>query len=164
MIYEYQPEGRSSINFRNYQNSIDLFNKLRDGKVNPRKVLKNQNNFKLDLGEIKKGNPKSKSKDQISVIGNVEKFFELRKKIIDFFRDYSFLLSEAKYKAKYGKGLKLLNTKQMLQRLPIALEQVKAGNTFENSRNEIKQVIHPLYKAKEITKKVYNNIMNSIKL
>ena len=50
---------------------------------------------------MKKGNPKSRSKDQISVIQNVEFFFHLRKKYIDFFRDYSFLLSEAKYKAKH---------------------------------------------------------------
>ena len=42
--------------------------------------------------------------------------------------------------------------------------QVKAGNTSENLLNEIRQIIHFLYQAKETTKKVYNNIMNSIKL
>ena len=47
----------------------------------------------------------------------------------------------------------------MLQRL-----QIKAGNTSENLLNEIRQIIYSLYRAKEITKKVYNNIMNSIKL
>ena len=52
----------------------------------------------------------------------------------------------------------------MLQRLPIALAQVKAGNTSENLLNEIRQIIHSLYQVKEITKKVYNNIMNSIKV
>ena len=57
-----------------------------------------------------------------------------------------------------------LTLKQMLQRLPIALAQVKAGNTSENLLNEIRQIIYSLYRAKEITKKVYNNIMNSIKL
>ena len=74
------------------------------------------------------------------------------------------MLSEAKYKAKYRKGLKILTSKQMLQRLPIALAQVKAGNTSENLLNEIRQIIYSLYRAKEITKKVYNNIMNSINL
>ena len=49
----------------------------------------------------------------------------------------------------------------MLQRLPIALEQVKAGNASENLLNEIKQIIYSLHRAKEITEKVYNNIMNS---
>ena len=52
----------------------------------------------------------------------------------------------------------------MLQRLPIALAQVKADNTSENLLNEIRQVIYSLHQAKEITKKVYNNLMNSIKL
>ena len=60
--------------------------------------------------------------------------------------------------------LKILTPKQMLQRLPIAVAQVKAGNASENLLNEIRQIIYSLYRAKEITKKVYNNIMNSIKL
>ena len=63
-----------------------------------------------------------------------------------------------------GRGLKMLTTKQMLQRLTIAIAQVKTGNTSENLLNEICQIIYSLYQAKQITKKVYNNIMNSIKL
>ena len=50
----------------------------------------------------------------------------------------------------------------MLQRLPIVLAQVKAGNTSENLLNEIRQIAYSLYGAKEITKKVYNNIIKSI--
>ena len=52
----------------------------------------------------------------------------------------------------------------MLNKLPIALVQVKAGNTSENLLNEIRQVICSLFREKEITKKVYNNVMNSINL
>ena len=52
----------------------------------------------------------------------------------------------------------------MLQRLPIALAQVKVGNRSENLLNKICQIIYSQYWAKEITKIVYNNIMNSIKL
>ena len=52
----------------------------------------------------------------------------------------------------------------MLQRLPIALAQVKAGNTSENLLNEIRQIIYYLHQAKEIAKKVHNKIMNSINL
>ena len=51
----------------------------------------------------------------------------------------------------------------MLERLPIALAQLKAGNTSENLLNEIRQIIHSLYRAKDFTKKVYKNIMNSVK-
>ena len=52
----------------------------------------------------------------------------------------------------------------MLQRLPIALAQVKAGNAFENLLNEIRQIMYYLYREIQITNEVYNNIMNSIKL
>ena len=52
----------------------------------------------------------------------------------------------------------------MLQRLPIALAQVKAGNPSENLLIVIRQIMYSLYRAKGITKNVYNNIMNSIKL
>ena len=52
----------------------------------------------------------------------------------------------------------------MLQILLIALAQGKAGNTSENSLNEIIRIAYCLYRAKEIHKKLYNNIMNSIKL
>ena len=68
-------------------------------------------------------------------------------------------------KATQGKELKLSTTKQMVQRLPIALPQVKAGKTFENLLNEIRQIIYSLYQVEEIiTKNVYNHIMNSIKV
>ena len=71
------------------------------------------------------------------------------------------MISEAKYKAQYGEGLKILSPKEILQRLSIALEQVKGRNAFENLLNEIRKLIYSLYQEKEITKKI---IMNSIKL
>ena len=48
----------------------------------------------------------------------------------------------------------------MLQRLT----KIKAGNAFENLLNEIRQIIYSLYLSEEITKKVYIDIMNSIKV
>ena len=54
---------------------------------------------------------------------------------------------------------KTLLSKQILQRLPIAHAQVTADNTAENLLNEIWQIMNSLYWAKEIMKKVYNNIM-----
>ena len=52
----------------------------------------------------------------------------------------------------------------MLQKLPIALVQVKAGNNSEKLLNEIRQIVYSLYQSKEITEKVYNNIVKSIQL
>ena len=64
---------------------------------------------------------------------------------------------DATYKLKQneteGKGLKILTPKQMLQRLPIALAQVKAGNNSESLLNEIRQIVYSLYQSKQITKK-----------
>ena len=58
--------------------------------------------------------------------------------------------------------LKMLTPKQMLQRLPIALAQVKAGNNSKNLLNEIRQIVYSLYQSKEISKKVYNNLTKSL--
>ena len=60
-----------------------------------------------------------------------------------------------------GTGLTILTPKQMLQRLPIALAQVKAGNNSESLLNEIRQIVYSLYQSKQTTKKVYNNIIKS---
>ena len=69
------------------------------------------------------------------------------------------MLSDANYDAKQnetkGTGLKILTPKQMLQRLPIALAQVKAGNNSENLLNEIRQTVYSLYQSKQITKKKF---------
>ena len=50
----------------------------------------------------------------------------------------------------------------MLERLPIALAQVKAGNNSGNLLNEIRQIIYSLYQSKEITKKMYSNFIRSL--
>ena len=85
-----------------------------------------------------------------------------RNEAIKFYDDYSLIMSEAKIKVTKGKGLKILTPKQMLQRFPIALAQVKAGNSSENLLNEIRQIVYSLYQSKEITKKVYNNLIKSL--
>ena len=58
--------------------------------------------------------------------------------------------------------LKILTSKQMLQRLPIALAQVKAGNNSENLLNGTTQIVYSLYRSKENTKKVYKNLIKSL--
>ena len=68
-----------------------------------------------------------------------------REAVIKLFNDYSLIISEAKYKSIHGEGLEILTPKQILQRLPIALAQVKAGNTSENVLNETRQIIKSFY-------------------
>ena len=61
-------------------------------------------------------------------------------------------------------GLKILTPKKMLQSLLIALAQVKASNNSESLLNEIRKIVYSLYQSKEIPKKVYNNIIRSMKI
>ena len=63
---------------------------------------------------------------------------------------------------KKGTGLKVLTPNQMLRRLPIALAQIEAANNSESLLNEIRQIVYSLYQSKEITKKMYSNIIKSI--
>ena len=88
--------------------------------------------------------------------------YKARNEAIQFYDDYSSVMPEAKYRATKGKGLKILTSKQMLQRLPIALAQVKAGNNSESLLNEIRQIVYSLYQSKQITRKLYNNMIKSI--
>ena len=67
-------------------------------------------------------------------------------------------------KQKKGTGLKIFTLKQILQRLSIVLTQIKAGNNSERLLNEIRQIVYSLYQSKEINKKVYNNIIKSMKV
>ena len=80
------------------------------------------------------------------------------------FNDYAKNMSKNIYESKQGTGLKIFSHKQMLQRLPLALTQIKAGNNSESLLNEIRQIVCSLYRSKEIKKKVYNNKINSIKV
>ena len=106
-------------------------------------------------------------------------FYDARENAIKFIEDYGPMILEARRLAKEeqkGTGademsrmnaserLKILTPNQMLKRLPIALAQIKASNNSESLLNEIRQIVYSLYRSKEITKKVYNNIINSIKV
>ena len=59
-----------------------------------------------------------------------------------------------------GKGLKILTPNQMLIRLSIPLAQLKAGNNFEKLKNEIRQLLHSLYRSKKLTKQVYKSLVD----
>ena len=61
-----------------------------------------------------------------------------------------------------GQGLKILTPNQMLSRLPITLAQLKAGNNSDKLKNEIRQLLYSLYHSKNMTKQVYNNLVNYI--
>ena len=151
------------VSFYKYRDSKELFNAIKNSQIRFSQAKNKQNEFLNKLNEVKSG---KKTPEQKEVIDNLEDFYKYREEVIIFFNDYVEMLSDANYNAKQnetmGKGLKILTSKQMIQRLSIALAQVKAGNNSENLLNEIREIIHSLYQSKEITKKVYNNLMKSL--
>ena len=165
LIYAYKSNS-SDVDFSEYYGAIDLINKIKDGEVSFKKAVNDQYELKSKLGEIRKGNPNRKSKKNLEVIKNVDKLCKSRTAAIDFYIEYTERVSEAKFRSKQeGTGLKILTPKQMLQRFPIALAQIKPGNNSESLLlHEIRKIFYSLYKSKEITKKVYNNIIKSIKV
>ena len=100
------------------------------------------------------------------MITNLENFYMSREEVFNFYKDYTKMYIDAGHKAKpdktKGTGFTILTPKQLLQRLPIALVPVKAGNNSESLLNEITQIVYSLYQSNEITKKLYNNIIRSL--
>ena len=96
--------------------------------------------------------------EQEKIFKNTEKFDKYWEKVFNFLRDYTKMFCDGSYEAKgdetEGTWLKTLTLKQILQRLLIALAQVKTGNNSKNLLNEIIQIVYSLYQSKEITKKV----------
>ena len=89
----------------------------------------------------------------------------LTQEVVKVFKDYARNMSKNIYDSKQETtGLKILTPKQTLQRLPISLAQIKAGNISQSLLNEIRHIVYSLYQSKEITKKVYNNVLKSIKV
>ena len=64
--------------------------------------------------------------------------------------------------ASRGEGLNILTLNQMLSRLPISLAQLKAGNNSEKLKNEIRQLLHSLYRSKKLTKQLYKSLIDII--
>ena len=152
------------VSFYEYKDSKELFNAIKDNQISYDNAVKRQKEFLNELSNIKIG---KKTQEQRKTIYNLEMtFYHSREETINFFRDYGKMVLDAAYKSKQnetkGKGLKILTPKQMLQRLPIALAQVKADNNSESLLNEIRQIVYSLYQSKQITKKVYNSIIKSI--
>ena len=140
--------------FDKFDNAFNIMDKIKNGKISLEEAKNNQEKFKIYLGEIRKGNNKRRSKEQKNLLYKIEMLYKARNEAIKFSDDYSSMMSEAKVKATKGTGLKILTPKHMLQRLPIALAQVKAGNNSESLLTEIRQIVYSLYQSKQITKKV----------
>ena len=82
-------------------------------------------------------------KDDADKIKENEKIIDVAEKILEF-----------NSKIQLGQGLTILTPNQMLNRLPISLAQLNAGNNSEKLKNEIRQILYSLYRSKKLTKKI----------
>ena len=115
LTYYFKNKSVSPINFTGFKASLHLYRDIFDGNIELEKAEEDQKQFKLDLNEVTKGNPKKQSKDQIKTIENIKNCYESREKVIKLYNNYANIISETKYEAKYGEGLKISTPKQILQ-------------------------------------------------
>ena len=152
-----------TYDFSTLKDPISLLEEIKKGTITLQEAKNTQQDYLNYLNIIRKGN---RNAEQKKTLANINILFNSRNNAIKFIEDYGSMILDTKKLAKEqeGTGLKILTPNQMLQRLPIALVQIKAGNNSESLLNEIRQIVYSLYRSKEITKKVYNNIINSIKV
>ena len=106
--------------------------------------------FKNELSDLR---------DEIKKTPEDEKRIEQPDRVVDIFEE----ILDFNRQNQEGKGLKLLTLEQMLSRLPITLAQLKAGNTLENLKHEIKQLLYFLDRSKYYLKMetIFMNTENS---
>ena len=97
-------------------------------------------------------------KEDIKKMSEKEIKIEKPNKIVEIARE----ILEFNIKKQSGKGIKILTPNQMLSRLPISLAQLQAGNNSNKLKNEIRQLFYSLYRSKNMTKQVYNNLIKHI--
>ena len=150
--------------FRGFKTMRTYGNEIRNNVISLSAANIEQANLLAHIQDFMK-NTKAQDPEQkklkSDVLNSVRALVIGRELIYNAFRSRIFHRLEESQK---GEGLKILTPNQMLKRLPIALGQIKAGNNSESLLNEIRQIVYSLYRSKEITKKIYNNIINSIKV
>ena len=95
---------------------------------------------------------------EISKMSKDEKKIEKPNKIVEIVEE----ILKFNIQQQLGTGLKILTPNQMLSRLPITLAQLKAGNNSEKLKNKIRQLLYSLYRSRNMTKQVYNDLINYI--
>ena len=162
-------EGTSrNYDFRGFKTIRTYGNDIRNNVTSLKAANLEQANLMAHIHDFVKNtkpqDPKQK-KLKSDVLDSVRALVKGRELMYNAFRSGIFHRLEESQKGEgVNERLKILTPNQMLKRLPIALAQVKAGNNSEILLNEIRQIVYSLYRSKEITKKVHNNIINSIKV
>ena len=94
-----------------FKGPLIIYNNIKYVQISLKKEEKIREEFRSGLNEIVKENPNYKSKNQITTIKNIKKFYNGREKVLNFYNDYTRMVFDAKYKSIHGKGLKILTPK-----------------------------------------------------
>ena len=165
LTYNFKDSRIDSVDFIKFKGPLYIFKSVHNGDKVLESIEKEQMELKRVLGRIKQGERINRSEKQQNTIGTIKNLHNSREKVIKMFSDYATNMSRNIYDSKQkGTGRIILTLKQMLQRLPIVLAQIKAGNNPQILLHKVRQIVYSLYQSKEITKNVYNNILKSIKV
>ena len=147
-----------TYDFRNFKTIHAFGNEIRNNVISLDTANMEQANLLSYINDFIKTKPRDPEKRKLraDVLNSMTGLVNGREMVLTAFKSGIFQVSK---ESQEGKGLKILPPNQMLKRLPIALAQVKAGNNLESLLNEIRQIVYSLYRSKEISKKVYNNII-----
>ena len=130
-----------------FQDLISMQKELYKSK-NAGKNNKLANIIKSGLKDLKKDI--EQMGDDVNEIEKPDEIVDIVEKILEYNRQN-----------QEGQGLKILTPHQMLSRLPITLAQIKSGNNLEKLKNEIRQLLYSLHRSRNLTKTLYNNLINT---
>ena len=130
-----------------FQDLISMQKELYKSK-NAGKNNKLANMIKSGLKDLKKDI--EQMGDDVNEIEKPDEIVDIVEKILEYNRQN-----------QEGQGLKILTPHQMLSRLPITLAQIKSGNNLEKLKNEIRQLLYSLQRSRNLTKTLYNNLINT---
>ena len=157
-----------TYDFRNFKTIRTFGNDIRNNVISLDTANIEQANLLSYIYDfMKKTKPRDPEQKRIKsdVSNSMNALVKGREMVLTAFKSGIFQVSKESQKGEgVNEMLRILTPNQMLKRLPIALAQIKAGNNSEILLNEIRQIVYSLYRSKEITKKVNNNIINSIKV
>ena len=132
----------------NFAKSIDMTKKLfeiKDKKKNDDFVKEIKNRWSKLKDSIEK-TPRDEEDNK-----KIEKILKTVKDILKFNEQY-----------QQVEGIKILTPNQMLNRSPIALAQLQAGNNSNKLKNKIRQLLYSLYRSKDISEQVYKSLIGII--
>ena len=130
------------FNFQRPSDILMFLNKTNDKETNNELV----NMINSGLKDFIKFNKEISEEEKMTE--KIDKITKIVKKIYKFNR-----------RIQKGQGIKIITPNQMLSRLPITLAQLKAGNNSEKLKNEISQLLYSLYRSKNMTQQLRNNLI-----